>query len=106
MILIGILLLAGLEPSHILTIISVGVGFGVGLLQLYVTMRLAKIKEEMLEIMRKEINITVEKIEGKMVTHQDLISLKDNLRLMFDNIKLEMENSQFKKQSGNQNKNQ
>jgi hypothetical protein len=79
--------------ANLLTIISLVMGFGVTVLQIYVSARLAKIKEEVLETMRKELQEIVKELEGKMVTNRDLDAFRQHVMLMLENIKLQIKNA-------------
>jgi hypothetical protein len=61
-------------------------GIGVSVLQLYVALRVAKIKEEVLTIMRREMK----EIESKMITTDDLKVFQDNIILRLENLRLEL----------------
>jgi beta-lactamase regulating signal transducer with metallopeptidase domain len=79
--------------ANLLTIISLVMGFGVTVLQIYVSARLAKIKEEVLETMRKELQDIVKELENKMVTNRDLDAFRQHVMLMLENIKLQIKNA-------------
>jgi hypothetical protein len=79
-----------LTTANVLTIISLILGSGVAILQLYVSARLSNIREEVIEQMRKELNLAITEMESVMATTKDLENFRNNISLMLENLRLEI----------------